>query len=150
MHYEVEDFRDIKDELVPITQAHWEDVALNQDSVALNPDWGVYEYLQEHGNLQIVTARNDEGVMVGYVVYIISPWLHYRDHILADGDVFWLHPDYRKGLTGIKLLRAAEDFLKQYGVDFIINKVKLHKDIGPLFERMGFKPIERVYAKRIS
>lgn len=29
----------------------------------------------------------------------------------------------------------------------MFNKVKLHFDVGRVFERMGYQPIERVYAK---
>ena len=87
--------------------------------------------------------------MVGYAAYVISPSLHYSDQIIADADVFWLDPDYRKGMAGMRLFKQAEKVLKSYGVTVVLNKVKIHFDVGKVFERMGYKPIERVYSKSL-
>ena len=129
---------------------HWDDVALNKDEVKLNPDWDLYMQLHANGSLHATTARTLAGELVGYCVYMVTRNLNYKDHVWAEGDVFFLHKDYRKGLSGVRLLKAAEAAMVSLGVTKIINKVKLHKDVGVLFERMGYTAVERVYVKGIS
>jgi len=149
MQYQTETFDAVITEIQPLLQKHWEDVALNQDKVKLNPNWRAYQFLEREGALHITTARN-KGRLVGYVIYLLSNWLHYKEEVLADGDIFWLDPDYRKGMTGVRLLKEAEQSLIARGVTAISNKVKLHKDVGRVFERLGYTPIERVYMKRVG
>tara|TARA_R110000737_G_scaffold109725_1_gene142700 strand:+ start:51 stop:500 length:450 start_codon:yes stop_codon:yes gene_type:complete len=136
------------DEAGPLLIDHWENIALNKDTIALDPLWDTYRKLEETGNLKIITARQEKK-LVGYAAYVISPSLHYSDQIIADADVFWLDPDYRKGMAGMRLFKHAEKVLKSYGVTRVLNKVKIHFDVGKVFERMGYDPIERVYSKSL-
>ena len=136
------------DEAGPLLVDHWENIALNKDTIALDPLWDTYRKLEETGNLKIITARQEKK-LVGYAAYVISPSLHYSDQIIADADVFWLDPDYRKGMAGMRLFKHAEKVLKSYGVTRVLNKVKIHFDVGKVFERMGYDPIERVYSKSL-
>lgn len=149
MDYQEERLEDVREEIIPLLALHWEDVALNKEDIILDPNWPVYDFMDAHNALHITTARQ-QGVLVGYAVYLISSWLHYKDRLLADGDIFWLAPEYRKGMTGVRLLKTAEKYLVARGVEYIVNKVKLHKDVGRVFEHLGYMPIERVYAKRVG
>jgi hypothetical protein len=147
--YQEEKFIDVMEECGPLIVSHWKEVALDQDSIELEPDWDAYNLLDCSGHLHITTVR-DDGVLVGYAVYIINRALHYASQRYADGDIFWLDQQYRKGFTGIKLLKFAEEFLVGVGVTKIFNKTKLHMDKGAVFERLGYTPIERVYAKAVG
>jgi GNAT superfamily N-acetyltransferase len=148
MEFSEETLSQCLDEARPLLVDHWENIALNKDTIPLNPLWNIYEKLEETGNLKIITARQDEK-LVGYAAYVISPSLHYSSQIIADADVFWLDPNYRKGMAGMRLFKHAEKVLKSYGVTRILNKVKIHFDVGKVFERMGYDPIERVYSKSL-
>ena len=74
--------------------------------------------------------------------------LHYA-YKEADSDIFFLAPEYRKGLAGARLLKFAEASLRAIGVERVFTRTKLspQHDLGPLLERLGFRPIERVYSK---
>jgi GNAT superfamily N-acetyltransferase len=148
MEFSEETLSQCLDEARPLLVDHWENIALNKDTIPLNPLWNIYEKLEETGNLKIITARQDEK-LVGYAAYVISPSLHYSSEIIADADVFWLDPNHRKGMAGMRLFKHAEKVLKSYGVTRILNKVKIHFDVGKVFERMGYNPIERVYSKSL-
>jgi GNAT superfamily N-acetyltransferase len=148
MEFSEETLSQCLDEARPLLVDHWENIALNKDTISLNPLWNIYEKLEETGNLKIITARQDEK-LVGYAAYVISPSLHYSSEIIADADVFWLDPNHRKGMAGMRLFKHAEKVLKSYGVTRILNKVKIHFDVGKVFERMGYDPIERVYSKSL-
>ncbi len=147
--FRVETLAAVRDEAAPLLRRHWEEIALNRDTVPLDPDWQAYDRVEAAGLLHITTARNDAGGLVGYAVYFVVPNLHYRSLRVAETDIFWLVPEHRRGLAGLRLLRAAEAHLAALGVNKIVSKVKLHHDTGPLFERLGYTAIERVYAKMV-
>ena len=129
---------------------HWHDVALNKDDVPLDPDWEGYAQIFGAGLAHVVTARTEEGEMVGYAVCTMAPHLRYKSVKWAEGDVFFLKPLYRRGRTGILLMKAAEEMMRALGADKLYQKVKLHKDVGKVFEHMGYEAIERVYVKDLN
>ena len=132
-----------------LLEDHWEEIALNKGKIALNPDWDAYEALEFSGKLKIFTARvNDR--MVGYFVVLVGPNLHYRDHIFAVNDILYLDKNYRRGRTGIKLIKFAEQCLKEDGVSVLNINTKTHKPFDSLMEYLGFNLIERVYSKYIG
>jgi GNAT superfamily N-acetyltransferase len=133
-------------EAEPLLRAHWQEIALDQDTVPLDDAWETYLGMERLDMLNIVTAR-DAGVLVGYCVHFIISNPHYRSLRVADNDIFWLHPDYRRGRTGIRLLQAAEIVCRERGCNKIILKEKVHRSLGRLMEYLGYTLIERVHAK---
>jgi len=148
VEFKVESLADVIGECADALHEHWDEIALDKDEVKLNPDWDGYKRISDSGNMVIVTARAGKR-LVGYSVYFISKSLHYKDILQAESDIFWLDPKCRVGMIGIRLLRFSEKVLKDMGVFRIFSKVKLHKDVGAVFERMGYHPVERVYSKRL-
>lgn len=148
--FQTERLAAVREEAAPLLRRHWEEVALDQDTVPLDPDWEAYGRIEASDMLHITTARDQAGRLVGYSAYFLVPNLHYRSLCVAETDIFWLAPEYRKGTAGMRLLRAAEEHLKARGINKIVSKVKLHRDTGPLFERLGYTAIERIYAKKLG
>ena len=140
---------DVVDEIKPLLTAHWEEIAVRQSQIKLNPDWERYKALEGCAALRIFTAR-DAGQLVGYFVAIVCAGLHYKDHIFATNDVLFLRQSHRKGLTGLKLLKFAETCLKADGVSVLQINTKTHQPFDVLLERLGFTCIERNYSKWIS
>ena len=137
------------DEAKELIQLHWEEIALNKVSIKLNPDWKAYEFLEKEGKLKVFTAR-DDGNLVGYFVVLVGTNLHYKDHVFAENDVLYLHQDYRKGYTGIKLIKFAEKCLKDDGVSIIKVNTKVHKPFDIIMDRLDYNLIERVYTKYLG
>jgi GNAT superfamily N-acetyltransferase len=129
-------------------ELHYREIALNQDAIKLNPDIEQYEEAERIGALKIFTAR-DEGKIVGYFAVLVTRSLHYADHIYANNDVIFLHPEYRKGFTASKLIKFALDCLAQDGISMVFINTKLHRPFDILLRRMGFDHVENVYAKRL-
>jgi len=148
--FAVERLVDVIDECAPLLHDHWKDVALDQDSITLDPDWDAYYALDSVGALVIITARDDGLTLVGYSVYIVTENLHYKGLMIADSDIFWLAKTHRKGTAGMRLIRYSETALASRGVHKIMSKVKTHRNVGPVFERMGYDEIERVYCKGVK
>jgi hypothetical protein len=141
-----ERFAFIARELPPLFEKHWREVALNQDTVPLAPDWDRYFSLDAAEVLRILTVRV-AGDLVGYHFVFIYPHLHYNKTLFADTDMFWLDPEYRQGRTGYNLLKIVRDTLKGSGVTRHSLRTKLHiQSFEPLLKRLGYKPVETVYS----
>lgn len=132
-----------------LIRLHWEEIAVNKDKIKLNPDWDAYHALEQNQRLKIFTARSEEE-LVGYFVVITGSNLHYKDHVFAVNDILYLRKEYRKGRTGIKLIKFAEKYLRDDGVSVLNINTKVHKPFDVLMEHMGFGLVERVYSKYIG
>lgn len=141
-----ESLLNVKSELIPLLDKHWELVALNQGEIKLNPNWKEYANLDAAGILRIFTAR-DNGKLVGYFVLMLSKSIHYQDHLFATNDVIFVLPDSRAGATGYKLIKFAEEHCREAGVSLMMINTKVHIPFDSLMVGMGFDLIERVYSK---
>lgn len=147
--FNVENWNDVKEEAAPLWPFHWEEVGQNKIKMKLDPDLDKLNLLNSKGMLHIVIAR-DDGKLVGYHASIVDTLMHYKNVLAAKGDLYWLSPDHRKGSTGIKLLKEVERTLKLRGVQVMYDITKLYLDNGVIFDRLGYKAIERNYSKWIG
>lgn len=147
--YQQEFLETVIDDIKPLLEKHWEEIALNKDKIKLNPDWDCYAFLEQQGKLRIFTAR-DDGELLGYFVVIVGHNPHYKDHLFASNDVIYISPKHRKGFTGIKLIKFAEKCLKEDGVSVLAINTKVHQPFDKLMDFLKFRKIERVYSKYIG
>jgi GNAT superfamily N-acetyltransferase len=126
--------------------AHWQEVAIDHETIKLAPDYKQYEAFADSGALHIVTAR-EAGKIVGYHISIVRPHLHYKNDLHGFTDVYYISPAFRQGWVGVKLFKYVEKTLKARGVKKIFSGTKLHLDMGPIFERMGWRETERLFSK---
>jgi hypothetical protein len=144
--YQQEFLNTVEKDIKPLLQDHWEEIALNKSAIKLNPDWEAYHNLEDSGILKTFTARFD-GELIGYFVVLIRNHIHYKDHVFAANDVLFLKQEYRKGLTGAKLMKFAEKCLKDDGVSVLVVNTKRHKPFDGLLEWLGYSHVENVYSK---
>jgi GNAT superfamily N-acetyltransferase len=147
--YQQEFLSSVSEEIKPLLNSHWEEIALNKDKIKLNPDWEVYQSLEDQSKLRIFTAR-DEGELVGYFVVVVGVNMHYKDHLFASNDIIYLSPEHRKGFTGIKLIKFAEKCLKDDGVSVLTINTKVHQPFDRLMDFLKFRKVERVYSKYLG
>jgi len=129
-----------------LLEMHYHEIALNKDKIKLNPDWEAYEALEDSNQLRIFTVR-DDGKLVGYSSFIVMPMLHNKGYAQAVSDTVYLHPEYRKGYTGVNLLKFSEKCLKEDGVTNIHVYVTFRKDFGNIMDHLGYNPTETLYSK---
>lgn len=141
-----ESLTQVKQEIKPLLEQHWKEIAINQEHIKLNPDWKQYARLDSINALRVYTARSAKK-LVGYFVVIISKNLHYQDHLFAANDVIFLAKTHRKGTTGIRLIKYAEEQLKAEGISVMVVNTKAHQPFDKILERQGFELTERVYSK---
>lgn len=146
MQFAQEFLDDVRGEIEPLFEAHWQEIALNQGQIALEPNWTAYAALEGAGHLRIFTAR-EGGELVGYFFLILAGSLHYRSHEFAVTDLIYLAPAHRRGLAGLRFIKFGEQCLRADGASMMIVNVKNHASFGPVMERAGFSPIETLYSK---
>ena len=147
--FQIESWDDFVEDLSTLWYAHWEEVALDQNKIKLDPWLDEYSRLQAGGQLHIVSMRND-GWLVGYHISIVRPHLHYMQSLSAFTDVYYVKPEYRPKLSTYRFFQYVEATLKERGVERMFTGTKLHLDKGKLFERLGWTETERLYTKYIG
>ena len=145
--YQTEAYSDCIEELKQLYPAHYEELSVTK-SVPLEPNYEVYKNIETAGILKVVTCRNDKE-LIGYILFIVTPHLHYKSCITAVEDIYFVKKDYRRGRTGIKLFQFAEKYLKEQGVHRVIYGTKVHLDNSKLFEYLGYSFFEKLYSKMI-
>ena len=138
------------EEIIPLLKEHWEELALNKEDSPLDPDFTFYDALDRAGRLATFVVRK-EGKMIGYALYFIRNNPHYRQHVWAACDIFWIHPSHRDGRVGLALFSAVEKGLKARGVHVMHTTHKVdHPTPGVLLKRRGHAMIEHGYSKRLN
>lgn len=148
IQYVVEDPATFIEELKEIIPAHYDELCVTKD-FPLMPDYEAYGRLYMAGMLKCITARSEEG-LVGYVIFLVQPHLHYMTCKTAFEDIYFLKKEHRLGRTGIRLFQFAEEALRADGVNRIIFHTKVHLDNSRLFEYLGYKHTDKLYTKILS
>jgi GNAT superfamily N-acetyltransferase len=143
-------FTSLRQEVGPLLSMHWLESAADYH-VPLDMHWEYYAAIEKAGCEVCVTAR-EWGALVGYAVCIMQPSLHHRGRLLAQTDLYYLVPAFRRGLTGFRLLRAAEDACVREGADelFLNIRVGRGRNAAPLAQRMGMRPVDALFWKRLD
>lgn len=123
---------------------NYDELTLNKQVIKLNPDWVKYAQLEQDNKLIIFTVRHSD-VLVGYSFFIVDTHLHYKDLVVANNDVLFIHRDYRQGMLGIKFLKFCDANL--HHVDKIVWHVKDSNDFKPILHRMGYKNEDTLVGK---
>lgn len=144
-----EPFPPFLEEVKPLLPLHWQELALNKEDVPLSPQFD--EYLSRDAKGMVLTvALRDAGKLVGYFVGFVAPGLHYSTCLTLHLDIFWIHPDHRGQMGGVKLFKAVEAEAKRRGVQRMFVGSKVHQDASFLFERLGYDKVETVYSTMLG
>lgn len=147
--YKTEVLDECLEEMKPLLEKHWEEIALHKDKIELNPDYESYYDIEETGSLHIVTARK-LGKLIGYFISFINPHLHYKDHYFAINDILFVSPAYRNSSVGKEMFKFAEEELAKEGVSVLMMSMKTHAPFDHLCESLGYSNVERTYSKYIG
>lgn len=123
---------------------HYQEIAQNKNAIKLEPDTDKYIAMFGLNCLRVYTAR-DNGKLIGYGVFVVDTHLHYLNSLTAESDLLYIHPDYRKGMDGYKLIKFCHAQLHGSGVQRIMWRMKPHRNFSKLIERLGGRLHELVY-----
>lgn len=137
------------DEAFPLLSDHWQEVSHYSD-IPLDPDLVRYHSSEDQGMLRVYTARVG-GKLAGYSVFLVNHNAHYASSLQAQQDVLFVHPDFRRGRLGIRLIDFADAELKAEGVQVVTHHVKVkHLALAAILERKNYELVEVIYAKRLD
>lgn len=141
---------EVLDEIKPLLEAHYHEIAHYPD-IPLKPNYPRYYEAERVNGLRIFTVRLDQA-LIGYAIYFVSTSLQYSDSLQAHQHLLFVHPDYRKGSHGRRLIQFADEQLRAEGVQVVIQHTKARADlnIGPLLERMGYELMDHLYVRRLD
>lgn len=151
----VERLQDTLEELKPLFDPHWQELALDQDKVPLDPQYNTYLVRESLGEVLLVVLR-EAGKVIAYFIGFVAPGLHYKTCFTLTMDIFWLHPNYRDGdslsqleahMLALQLFEAVREEAKRRGVQRSFYGSKLHKDASRVFEELGMIEVERYYSQ---
>lgn len=135
------------DELKQIFPVHYEELCVTKE-YELEPDYDTYQFLADRNWLRCITCRCD-GELIGYIVFIIRPHLHYKSCLTATEDIYYVKKEYRRGRVGLRLFMYAEQVLKGLGVNRVVMHTKVHLDNSRIFEYLGYKNTDKVFSKML-
>lgn len=142
----IESFKKFRKEMSP--KDHWIDAGNFQD-YDVNPDWDTYDKLEDLGNLITFVARKN-GEMVGYAVFLLSPYLHCKEMMFAENDLLFVKREYRKtGIAKQLLLKAIAHF-KYEGVHSISFHILANNPAHGLAQALKFDMISFQYVRRLN
>ena len=144
MIFEVGTFKDNREEMMPLIEAHNKEV----EDYELDLDLDLYDKLEDMGLYIVILAKVD-GKIVGYNSFFVQPHMHWKYRTIAMADGFYLHPDHRKGWSAIKMFRFTEAELVMRGATDIWAQAKDNTSALGMLEYLGYENKETTYGKRI-
>jgi len=117
------------------------ETGLDPSRYPLDFDLRSYAGMEAAGALRILTARSN-GALVGYVALIVTTLLHHKTVKKATIDTVWLHPLYRSGWNGVRLIQWAEDEARRLGAEWIELQPQ-HNGVEIILKRLGWRHADR-------
>jgi hypothetical protein len=148
IEYKIANNKEVFNKMKEMFEDHHKELSVTK-GFPLNPDYKVYEEANNRNSLKIALCLKDDEI-IGYIVYFVGINLHYKSCLLATEDIYYLKPEYRKGLIGVKMFVFAENYLKSIGVNMVRYSTKTHLDNSKLFEFLGCNFVEKVYTKEFK
>ena len=145
--YQEEDAETFRGDVEPLLTAYYDETIVDL-GLKFDADFAAYIDANERGRMVCIGAR-DDGKVIGIACFFITPYLYSRNYILAIQDLLYIVPEYRKGWTGIRLIKTAEKLLKSRGVGMIDLVCRPHMDNTSLYERLGYKYAEKRFSKLV-
>lgn len=146
IEYKRETVAGVLDEIKPLLQKHWEEIAHYKD-IPFAPDYDQYLKADLMGMVRVYIAR-EEGVLIGYSVYFVRPNLHYSTSLQAYQDLIYVDKS-RRGF-GLLFMLWCDKQLKADGVQVVATHIKAAHNFGPALERIGYELMDLIYVKRLD
>lgn len=141
-----ESFRAVYPEMYPLLLKHYKEISHHgEHGFDLNPQLETYYGHEDAGSLLTMVGR-EEGEIVAYLICFIAPGLHYKDCLTCSPDIFFVAPEKRNGMAGVRLFQAVKKELIRRGVKLWFIGSKNAHDSTALFRFMKFKPVESTYS----
>jgi len=146
--YKIQEETNVKTmaEVLRLGQLHYDEIYVHKkDLVPRNYNWQFLKMCLDNGLMHILTARTEEGELIGHFVNLISPDMFSSTFVAKDLAIF-VHPDHRKNGVMTMLFEEMERLLKINNVtsQVIAFQVGFNENL-PL--KYGYRHTENVFEK---
>ena len=150
LNLQVVPFASVEDDIRRLVEEHWREVTSDPEGMPLDPDWNKYVVMDGAGLLFTMTAR-DNGALVGYIIHLVYPALHYKTVLMASDDAHFIRKSHRTMRNVKAMFDFAEEALSLMGVNVITYHGKTRPDINHqrTYELLGYKLHEQIFIKRL-
>lgn len=149
--YKIQEETNVKtlSECLRLGRMHYAEVyADKMDKVPMNYNWQFLSLCLENNLMHIITAREEDGTLIGYFADLVSPDMLSSVFVAKDIAIF-IHPKHRGRTLFKKMLKAMEELLIKNGVtSHLLAFQKGHSERLPL--AYGYKPVEIIYEKLLD
>jgi GNAT superfamily N-acetyltransferase len=135
-------------EMERLQKQYWQEVAGPFHNFPPDVDWKTYQLAQDRGCLKVLIGR-DNGVLKGGAFVVITPHSHYAC-IAGSLPLLFIHPDYRRGREGLRLVKLAEEQAVKSGAQMMMTHGGVHNEVYKLFEHMGYSDFGRYFVKPVG
>ena len=141
-------FSECCEELMPMFKKQWE---TSGDFIIkdLKLDIGQYLYLENIGLHKGIVAMDGDKI-VGYISLLLSHHLHHRGVKLATTCCFYVDESYRKDNVGAKLIKFAEQHLKEkHGIEYLQLITNKNAPMKNYMTRLGYELSDYLFIKEL-
>jgi GNAT superfamily N-acetyltransferase len=131
-----------------LLEMHREELATYKHLMVLKPDVTAYKRLEDAGKL-LGIGLFDGDKIVGYSIFILTHALHYADLTMAQNDILYVHPDYRKTKWGMRLIKSSEEAIKERGIKMITWHGKEKTNFSELMPKLGYIVQDILFSKEL-
>lgn len=94
-----------------------------------------------------VLVGDDGGSLIGMIGMIV--FTHHISGQRVAGEVFWWVEPEKRGVSGIRLLKAAEAWAKAHGAA-TVQMTAPTLAVGDMYARLGYAPVETLYQRPVA
>jgi GNAT superfamily N-acetyltransferase len=128
-----------------LAKLHWEEVEMHRHELGFVPDWARMAAWEDEGRFVGFTVRHTKRV-VGYMAFHLTDGYHTTKRVATE-DGLYLLPAHRRGLTAVRLIRYAEQALRQLGAGEIHVITKAGTTADRLMDRLGYPAVSNLHIK---
>ena len=111
-------------------------------------DHEAYRNMERLGMYHCFGAFSDDK-LIGLVTVLVTPVPHYSVKIASTESIF-VDAAHRKGGTGLKLLKLAEDCARDHGAVNLFVTAPMGGRLVQVLPRIGFRECQRVFCRRLD
>jgi GNAT superfamily N-acetyltransferase len=114
----------------------------------IDPHLPMYRQLEAAGVLHAFGAFSGDE-LVGFLLMIVSPVPHYSA-VVANTESFFVKDGHRKGGTGVRLLKMAEEHAKNLGAVGVFVSAPSGGRLSRAMPLLGFRETNRVFFRKLT
>ena len=131
--------------MMEYVQNLWDEVDQRNTTMKLDPDYKIYQELENRDMLFIYTAEYKG--KISFYSFFIQPSFHVKGTKQLASDFIYVDPSHRGTGVADILLLASEDQAKKEGVRIISINLKEFDKHDSLIERLGYIHFENTYQR---